>query len=162
MRKFLNAIFLMMSLLLTVQIKSQINQVTILEKNQTFISPQEDMVVMDKYLYCEYDYTVRQYDTLKAELEKYNAFEKSQDSIVDSLVGSYEKLIFKKDAEITSYARNYESTKQILLKEITAREKLQVEYSKLEEKRSKTKRWRNVFMGASALLSGIIVLSIVH
>ena len=45
------------------QLKAQ--SIILLNKNEIFISPEQDMIVMDKYTFAKYHYTSEQYDSLK-------------------------------------------------------------------------------------------------
>jgi hypothetical protein len=162
MKKFLELTFLFLSFAFSAELKGQASIVSVLNKNESYISPQADMVVMDKYTFAEYTFISEKYDTLKTEVLIYDSLVQQQKARYDSMQTDYEKLLSVKQAEVETYSESYESVKGILFNEITAREKLQVDYVKLSEKHSKAKRWRNLFMGASALLSGFIVLSVVH
>jgi hypothetical protein len=162
MKNFLKITFLFLSFILSMELRAQTQSVIVLEKNETYVSPQPDMIVMDKYTFAEFFYTVEKYDTLTNEVLVYDSLVNHQKAQYDSLQIDYEHLIILKDAEIKTYSDGYEKMKGIARDEIQAKEKLQVDYIKLSEKHSKAKRWRNLFMGASALLSGFIVLSVTH
>ena len=70
----------------------------------------------------------------------------------------YQKVINVKDRQIAGYEQSYVALKSTLQQSIEEQNKLQVAYVKLQDKQRKVKRWRNVFMGASAVLAGVLVL----
>jgi hypothetical protein len=162
MKKFLEISFLFIAILFSAALKGQEKNVSLLEKTQAFTAQQDDIVVMDKYTFAGYVYTSEKYDTLKTEVLQYDSVVQLQKAQYDSMQTEYDNVLTLKDSEIKTYSEGYEKMKGIARDEIQAKEKLQVDYLKLSEKHSKAKRWRNLFMGASALLSGFIVLSIAH
>ena len=138
------------------------SQINILAKNETYISPKQDMVVMDKYTFAQYHYTAEQYDSLKIEMQKYDSTVEWVNSECKEMEQGYKNLIVTKDKQIQDYSHGYSSLKTTLKQSIEEQNRLQLSYQKLENKQKRVKKWRNIFLGTSALLGGIIVLIIVH
>jgi len=133
-----------------------------LDKGDVFTSPQVDMVVMDKSSFANFYYTSAMYDTLKMEVAKYDSLIKTKDSTEEELRADYESIILNKEEQLKSTTAAYEQMKSFLQQSIDRHDKLQVDYLKLQNRHRKVKKWRNIFMGTSALLGGIIVMAIIH
>jgi hypothetical protein len=162
MRKFIETMFLFFALVCAAQLQSQESFITVLDKNESFVSPEPDVVVMDKYTFCSYQYTSDQYDTLKQSVIVYEEAITQQECIRDSIANEYETLIAFKNTEIKEYSDGYEKTKGLLREQIASDEKLQVDYIKLKEKNQRVKKHRNFFIGTSVVLSAFLVLILVH
>ncbi len=135
-------------------------QINVLAKNETFIAPQQDMIVMDKYTFAKYHYTSEQYDSLKKEALSYDSTVEWMNSITQEVEQGYKNLVSVKDKQIQDYSQSYDAMKSTLQKNIDEQNKLQIDYIKLQQKQKRAKRWRNIFLGTAALLGGVIVLLI--
>ena len=137
-------------------------QINVLAKNETFIAPKQDMIVMDKYTFAKYHYTSEQYDSLKKEALSYDSTVEWMNSITQEVEQGYKKLVIVKDKQIQDYSQSYDAMKSTLQTSIDEQNKLQINYLKLQQKQKRTKRWRNIFLGTTVVLGGIIVLMVVH
>lgn len=133
-----------------------------LDKGDIFTSPQVDMVVMDKTSFSKLHYTADQYDSLRSDLRKYDSLLSERANTEEELRADYESIILNKEEQLYSITSAYEQVKGNLEQSIDRQNKLQVDYLKLEQKNKRVKRWRNIFMGTSALLGGVIVMAITH
>lgn len=131
--------------------------VTILPKGENYSAPDE-MVVMDKYTFGKYHYTAIKYDTLKREIIVLDSLILKKDSAQEKLIQNYEAMLKAKENETGLYRDGMSDMKTALQSSLEKNDRLMVDYKKLEAKRQRTKRWRNFFMGTSALSTGILVL----
>lgn len=129
-----------------------------LDKGDVFRSPEVDMVVMDKYSFSKYHYISEKYDTLKAEIIRYDSLLDAKDSAEKELRADYEKQIAIKDAQISVFKDAYISMTATAQESIDRQNKLLVDYLKLEKKNSRVKRWRNFFMGTTAVFGAVIYM----
>lgn len=140
----------------------QSQTIEVLNKSDVYRPPLNEMVVMDKYTFGKYDYTAEKCDTLKREIKELDSIIQQKDSIQNKLVFDYSADIDSKAKEINLYKLGYEDVTEQLQTSIVKSDRLLVDYKKLENKRNKTKRWRNFFMGTTALCSGILILLVIH
>ncbi|HXU25695.1 MAG TPA: hypothetical protein VN698_00580, partial [Bacteroidia bacterium] len=115
-------------------------------------------IVMDKYTFAKYHYTAEQYDSLKKETLAYDSTVEWMNSLTQEVEQGYQKLVASKDKEIQDYSQSYTALKSTLQQSIEEQNKLQVAYLKLQQKQSRVKKWRNIFIGTTAVLAGVIVL----
>jgi hypothetical protein len=137
---------------------SNAQTISVLAKNETFISPQKDMIVMDKYTFAKYHYTAEQCDSLKKEALNYDSTVEWMNSVTQEVEQGYKKLLTTKDKEIQAYSQSYTALKSTLQQSVEEQNKLQVAYLKLQQKQSRVKKWRNLFLGTTAVLAGVLVL----
>ena len=137
---------------------SNAQTISVLAKNETFVSPEADMIVMDKYTFAKYHYTAEQCDSLKKEVLVYDSTVAFMNTVTQEVEQGYKKLVASKDKEIADYSQNYNALKSSLQQSIDEQNKLQVDYLKLEQKQKRVKKWRNIFIGTTAVLAGVIVL----
>ncbi len=137
-----------------------IAQINVLAKNETFIALQQNMIVMDKYTFAKYHYTAEQYDSLKKEALSYDSTVEWMNSITQEVEQGYKNLVSVKDKQIQDYSQSYDAMKSTLQTSIDEQNKLQINYLKMQQKQNRAKRWRNIFLGTSAVLGGVIVLLI--
>jgi len=133
-----------------------------LDKGDVFTSPEVDMVVMDKYSFAKLHYTAEKYDTLKGEIIRYDSLLDVKDSAEKQLRADNEKQIEVKDLLIKVLSEGYDSMKTVAQESIDRQNKLQVDYLKLEKKNRRVKRWRNFFMGTTAVFGTVIYLIARH
>lgn len=153
---------LFLSMLVSIVFISTAQPITILEKGQCFKPPAENMVVMDANTFGKYHYNASQCDTLKGEVKKLDSLIVKYDSIQQKLTQTYEESLCNKDQEISTYKSGYEQLKTTVETAAIQQNQLQVEYNKIEQKNRRIKRWRNIFMGSTGVLAGVIVLVITH
>lgn len=153
MRKFLLVICFMMTSLFG---KSQF--LIFLDKGDIFKSPEVDMVVMDKYSFAKLHYSAEKYDTLKSEVMRYDSLLDAKDSAITQIERDKEKMIAVKDSEIKVLTDAYEGMMATAQESIEQQNKLQVDYLKLEKKNRRARRWRNLFMGTTAVFGAVIYL----
>lgn len=134
--------------------------IILLDKGDTFTSPEEDMVVMDRYSFARMNYVAEKYDTLSTELLRYDSLLASRDCTEADLRRHYERLIQNKDAQIEAIAGGYISLKNSLQTSLEEQNRLQLDYLRLEKKSKRIKRWRNFFLGTSAALGGLIYIMV--
>jgi len=132
--------------------------ITVLSKDEIFKPPIEDMVVMDKFTFGKYHYTAEKYDTLKTEIVELDSIVQSQESTRIGLIKDYELALQTKDLEAIVLKEGYENVKGELNTSVEKGNQLLLDYKVLENKRNKTKRWRNFFMGTTSLSLGILIL----
>jgi len=150
MKKFLVAILLMTS------VTSKGQFLLFLDKGDIFKSPETDIVVMDKFYFSKLYYASEKYDTLKREIWRYDSLLRQKDSTEKEIKKDYENIISSKDAQIKVFTEGYSDLKGFLQTSIEQQNQLRLDYLKLEQKNRRTKRWRNFFMGATALFGAII------
>lgn len=131
-----------------------------LDKGDIFKSPETDMVVMDKISFARLHYTSEKYDTLKMRILHYDSLLEQKDSAEVRLRKSYQHVIANKDRQIEALTDGYTAMKAGFQQSIEQQNKLQVDYLKLEKKNRRAKRWRNFFMGTSAVFGAAIYLII--
>ncbi len=156
MKKF-KAIFCLLLLNVAMAISQPI---TVLNKSDTFIAPYEGTIVMDKYTFGKYAYTADKYDTLKHKIIEYDSLMIARDSIQKRTISDYEYLVSEKEKEVATYKSGYDGLTTTLQSSIDKNTQLQIDYKKLEHKNRRIKRWRNIFMGTTALSTGILILII--
>jgi len=157
MRKhFLIAFFVLASLF------SSSQTIIFLDKGDIFKSPEIDMGVMDKYTFAKYHYTVEHYDSLKKQVMSYDSTIQWMDSITKEVEANYKSLIAVKDKQIEASTVAYNAMLKTLQENLKEESKLQVDYIKLQQKSNRQRKWRNFFMGTTAVLGGIIYLIVRH
>lgn len=162
MKKHLLSLLLFIGLVVSPTLSSSSQSIVILQPNELYKAPpKSEMIVMDKYTFGNYHYTVSKYDTLKKEVKRLDSALVVQDSINTNLVNNYESMLFQKQNEIQSYQDSYKRLEASTNDCIKQQNQLQVDYSKIEQKNKRLKRWRNWFMGTSVCLGSIIILSVV-
>lgn len=129
-----------------------------LDKEDIFKSPEEDMVVMDKYSFAKYHFISEKYDTLIHAIVHYNSLLEQKDSTEKQIRHDFQNIISNKDMQIQVMTDGYKGMKTTLQESIDRQNKLQVDYLKLEEKDKRAKRWRNFFMGTTALFGAVIYM----
>ncbi len=136
--------------------------VTLLKPNEAYKAPpNEEMVVMNKYLFGNFHYTASKYDTLKTNYFKLDSALKLKETTESALQTKYETLISEKQELVNTYENSYQRLNNTFNDCFTENKQLQIDYLKLEQKNKRVKSWRNSFMGITGVLVGIIVLSIV-
>jgi hypothetical protein len=136
--------------------------ITVLNPNEYYKAPPKtEMVVMDANTFGNYHYTLAKYDTLKAEVKHLDSVLTKQDSSQTQLTHNYESLLFLKQSEINQYQDSYQRLQNSTNDCLKEQKQLQVDYIKIEQKNRRIKTWRNWFMGTTALLGTIIVMSVV-
>lgn len=136
--------------------------ILLLHPNEAYKAPPtKEMIVMDENTFGNYHYTATQYDTLKQEVIRLDSALVKQDSVEDQLTRNYDRLLFLKQSEITTYQESYNRLQVATNDCIKHENQLQVDYLKLEQKNKRVKRWRNWFMGTTAFLGTVIILSVV-
>lgn len=148
--------FLAFLVILSLSAKGQF--LLFLDKGDIFKSPETDMVVMDKYSFSKFYFISEKYDTLKKEVWRYDSLLGIKDSTEKEIRMDYEKIIHNKDAQIQVYTDGYAAMKSLLQSSIEQQKQLQVDYLKLEKKHRRAKRWRNFFIGTSAVFGTIIYM----
>jgi hypothetical protein len=138
----------------------QSQTITVLSKDEIFKSPNKDMVVMDKFTFGKYHYTAEKYDTLKSEIIELDSIVQAQENSRIELVKDYEYALQTKDLETNVLKEGYKNVKDELSTSIEKGNQLILDYKVLEGKRNKTKRWRNFFMGTTAISAGVLILLI--
>lgn len=134
--------------------------ITLLSKDEIYKSPDENMVVMDKYSFGKYHYTAEKFDTLKKQVLTLDSLLREKDSTQKVLNESYETALQNKELETSVLKDGYDQVRNQLNSSIEKGNQLLLDYKKLEAKRQKTKRWRNVFLGTTAVTTGILILLI--
>lgn len=129
-----------------------------LDKGDVFKSPEVDMVVMDKYSFAKLHYTSGQYDSLKKEVVQFGELLAQMDSEQKQVQQDYECLLSDRSQQINDLTEAYNSMRNNLQLSIERQNKLQVDYVKLQRKDRRHRRWRNFFMGTTAVLGGIVYL----
>lgn len=156
--KKLRAIF---SLLLLSAVFAIGQTLTVLNKGDRIIAPNDLTVVMDKNTFGKYAYTADKYDTLKQKITEYDSVLTARDSIQERVISDYRSLVSEKENERDIYRSGYEDMKGTLQESIDRNNKLQIDYKKLEHKNRRIKRWRNILAGSTFISTGIIILMIV-
>jgi len=141
---------------------SNAQTIIFLDRGDIFKSPETDMVVMDKYSFSKLHYTSEKYDTLKKEIVRYDSLLAAKDSSVKQVEGDYKQIVQVKDEQIQDITEAYTAMKNTLQQSIDRQNKLQVDYLKLQQKQNRQRKWRNFFMGTSALFGSILVLAVIH
>jgi len=141
---------------------SNAQTIIFLDKGDIFKSPEIDMVVMDKYTFSKYHYTAEHYDSLKNQVLSYDSTIQWMDSITKEVEANYKSLIAVKDKQIEATSIAYSAMVKTLQDNIKEESKLQVDYIKLQQKSNRQRKWRNFFMGTTAVLGGIIYLVVRH
>jgi hypothetical protein len=129
-----------------------------LYKGDIFKSPEEEMVVMDRYSFARMNYVAEKYDTLRKEVTRYDSLLTARDSAEVALVKTYKQVVSNKDAQIEAITDGYISLKSALAAAIDEQNRLQVEFLKLQARNKRVRKWRNFFMGTSALAGAIIYM----
>lgn len=150
-------LFLIISLML-VSIVGKSQFLIFLDKGDIFKSPETDMVVMDKYSFAKLHYSAEKYDTVKSEIIRYDSLLDTKDSSAKQIQKDNEKLLAVKDAEIKVLTDAYAGMMTTAQASIDRQNKLQVDYLKLQNKNRRAKRWRNFFMGTTAVFGAVIYL----
>lgn len=143
-------------ILITLACNAQL--ILFLDKGDIFKSPEVDMVVMDKYSFAKYHFISEKYDTLKMAVLHYDSLLEQRDSTEKQIRLDYERILKNKDSQIEAITDGYQSMKSNLQESIDRQNKLQVDYLKLERKNRRAKRWRNFFMGTTAVLGAVIYI----
>ncbi|MBK6834060.1 MAG: hypothetical protein IPG89_07220 [Bacteroidetes bacterium] len=147
MKNHLLSLLLFIGLVVSPTLSSSSQSIVILQPDELYKAPpKSEMIVMDKYTFGNYHYTVSKYDTLKKEIKRLDSALFIQDSINTNLVTNYESIVVQKQNEIQyqdSYMRLRASTNDC----IKQQNQLQVDYSKIEQKNKRLKRWRNWLYG---------------
>jgi hypothetical protein len=134
----------------------------LLAPNESYKAPpNKDMVVMDDNTFGNYNYIASQYDTLKQEVKRLDSVLTVQDSSQLKLTRNYESLLSVKQTEIDQYQDSYQRLENSTNDCIKEQKQLQIDYRKIEQKNRRVKTWRNWFMGTTAFLTTIIVMSVV-
>jgi len=141
---------------------SQAQTVSVLNRNEVFKSPEDGIVVMDKYTFGKYHFISEKYDTLKTEFQRFDSIIQKKDSTAAKIVCDFESIIKNKEEQIDVYEKGFGELQTTLISAIATESQLRVDYLKLEQKNKRVKKWRNFFMGTSAILGTIIVLSVTH
>lgn len=134
--------------------------IEVLRKNELYKPPVDEMVVMDKYTFGKYHYTAEKYDTLKQEIKELDRELIVKDSLQAELIVHYKKEVESKEKEVSAYKVGYEDTADQLNSSLNKNQQLIIQYKNLEEKRQRTKRWRNLFFTSSLISTGILILLI--
>lgn len=129
-----------------------------LDKGDIFKSPETDMVVMDKTSFARLHYTSEKYDTLKMRVLHYDSLLEQKDSAEMQLHTLYQQVIANKDRQIEALTDGYMAIKAGFQQSIDRQNQLQIDYLKLEKKNRRAKRWRNFFIGTSAVLGAVVYL----
>lgn len=132
--------------------------ITVLEKGDTLVAPENKTIVMDKYTFGKYHYTSEKYDTLKAKIIEYDSLLIARDSVEKVTLYAYKNLLTKTEYEKQVYKSGYSDLIKNLKSSIDRNQKLQVDYKVLEHKNRRIKRWRNIFLGSTVLSTGILIL----
>ena len=135
--------------------------VTVLKKGDTVVAPDDLTVIMDKYTFGKYAYTADKYDTLKQKILVYDSVLQVRESLEVKLIADYKSLVSQKETERDVYKKGYDDTKATLQTSIEKNNQLIIDYKKLEHKNRRIKRWRNLFMGTTALSAGVFILMII-
>lgn len=159
--KHMNKVKFILSFLLLNAFLAIGQTVTVLNKGDTIVAPDDLTVVMDKYTFGKYAYTVDKYDTLKHKIIEYDSIIQSRDSIQQEVIGEYKTLLDQKETEKEVYKSGYEDVKTTLQTSIDKNNQLQIDYKKLEHKNRRLKRWRNIFMGSSLCFGTVILLIVI-
>ena len=141
---------------------SQAQTISVLNKNEVFKSPEECIVVMDKYTFGKYHFVSEKYDTLKAEFFRMDSVLKGKDSTQEKIVSGYVDLIKNKEEQVNAYEKGFGELQSNLTLSIATENQLKVDYLKLDQKTHRVKKWRNFFMGATGILGTVIVLLVKH
>jgi hypothetical protein len=157
----LTALFISLFMAFHSSIHSQ--TILVLDKNESYQAPlHEEMIVMDIRSFGKYHYTASQYDTLKQQVKHLDSLLTIQDSSQAQLIQRYESLLVLKQQEINQYQSSYKRLENATNGCIKAQNQLQIDYQKIEQKNRRIKKWRNWFMGTTALLGTIMVMSVVR
>lgn len=155
-------ILCLICLLFSINIHTQAQSIGLLQKHQLFDPPEDQMIVMDKHTFGKYHYTASQYDTLKQEVNRLDSVIVQRDSLQSELIQDFSEVLKSKNAEIQAYQGGYNSMRNNLNTCIDQQNKLQADYLKLQQHHRRAKKWRNIFFGSSVVLTGIIVLMVMH
>lgn len=161
MKKHLLSLLLFIGIVST-PIISPSQSIIVLQPNEQYKAPpKEEMIVMDKYTFGNYHYTASKYDTLKQEVERLDSALVVQDSLNAQLITNYESMLFQKQSEVQTYQDSYNRLEANTQECIRQQNQLQTDYKKIELKHKRIKRWRNFFMGTSAVLGTIMVVAVI-
>lgn len=155
-------ILLLLALLATIYAEAQPVNLTVLNKNESFTAPEQDMIVLDKYSFGKYHYTAAQCDTLKKEVVRYDSLLDAKDSTIEFIQSECKQLYAEQQKQIADYAIANNGLQNTANQSFALNEKLQVDYKQLENKNKRIKRWRNFFMGTALLCTSVLVLIVVH
>jgi Ni,Fe-hydrogenase I large subunit len=162
MKNHLLALLLFIGLV-SIPIHSSSQSIVILQPNEQYKAPpKEEMIVMDTYTFGNYHYTASQYDTLKQEVGRLDSALVVQDSLNAEVTKTYERILILKQSEIQSYQDSYQRLEANTNECIKQQNQLQLDYKKIEQKNKRVKKWRNFFMGTSAVLGTIVILSVIR
>lgn len=162
MKKHLLALMLFIGIVSTPTV-STAQSIVILQPNELYKAPPKvEMIVMDIYTFGNYHYTASQYDTLKQEVKRLDDALVIQDSLNCEVTKTYESMLALKQSEVHAYQNSYSRLEINTNECIKQQNQLQVDYNKIEQKNKRVKRWRNFFMGTSAVLGTIVVLSVIR
>ena len=140
---------------------SSAQSIVILQPNEQYIAPpKSEMIVMDKYTFGNYHYTASKYDTLKQEVARLDSALTIQDSLHVEVTKTYERMLALKQSEVHTYQDSYQRMEASTNECVRQQNQLQVDYKKIEKKNKRAKRWRNFFMGTSAVLGTIMVVAV--
>jgi hypothetical protein len=153
--KKIKAIFCLLLLNIAMAISQPL---TVLNKSDTFIAPDDGTIVMDKFTYGKYHYTAEKYDTLKNKIIEYDSLLTARDSINGKVIADFEYLVSQKETEKEVYKSGYEDATKTLQSSLDKNRQLQIDYKKLEHKNGRIKRWRNIFAGSSFCFGAVIIL----
>lgn len=134
--------------------------IEVLGKGELYKPPFDHMIVMDKYTFGKYHYTAEKYDTLKKEIAVLDSLITEKEITQEILIKDYERALTAKEKEAETYKTGYTDLGTTLNSSIEKNNQLLLDYKKLDDKRKKTKRWRNVFFGSSICSIGILILII--
>lgn len=153
----MKAIKIFLALLLG-SLMSSSAQVIVLSKDDIVKCPEDNMVLMDKFTFGKYHYTAEKYDTLKKEVIALDSVMKQREEAQKRLIGDYEADIHSKELEVKDLKSGFSELGSQLDTSIEKNNRLQVEYKKLDDRRRRSNRWRNFFMGTTVFSTGILVL----
>ena len=135
---------------------------TVLNPSESYKAPpNEKMVVMNANTFGSYHYAIAQYDTLKQEVKHLDSILTKQDSAQIQNTRNYESLLSVKQSEIDQYQNSFQRLENSTNECLKEQKQLQINYTKIELKNRRIKRWRNWFMGTTAILGTIIYLTVV-
>lgn len=150
--------YFLMACVFLITLASNAQFLLFLDRGDIFKSPEEDMVVMDKYSFSKYHFISEKYDTLIHAIVHYDSLLEQKDSTEKQIRLDYERIVKNKDSQIQVFTEGYHAMKATLQESIDRQNKLQVDYLKLERKNKRIKRWRNFFMGTTALFGAVIYM----
>lgn len=132
--------------------------IEVLNKNDVYKPPLNEMVVMDKYTFGKYHYIAEKCDTLKKEIKQLDSIIIEREITQEILNKEYRLALDAKNKETVIYKEGYKDVGVQLNSSIEKNNQLLIDYKTLDDKRKKTKRWRNVFLSSSLISTGILIL----